>query len=273
MSTLVLPEPALAQGATARRAHQLFLSGRTHAAQEHWPHAAKAFAQAADLSRDTAYALERSPCVDQGGARRRCGVAAARVAPRAPAAHARLHARVARLARRRPRRRGRLRAAGAAAAGGARSPLPRVAGGVAAAAQAPRRRGAGVSRRAGAEDGRRAVALSHGHVVQGARPQGRGRRVRAHRAGARARLERAVGARAVAVPRARGLPMGSGRWRTRHLARRGAGRAGPRRGRDRCLRARGGGGRRAGAAQGRRAVRRPCRRTRSAAAAPAGEGA
>ena len=57
MSTLVLPEPALAQGATARRAHQLFLSGRTHAAQEHWPHAAKAFAQAADLSRDTAYAL------------------------------------------------------------------------------------------------------------------------------------------------------------------------------------------------------------------------
>src|SRR5216117_487714 len=57
MSTLVLPEPAAASGATARRAHQHFLSGRAHAAQEHWPHAAKAFAQAAELSRDTAYAL------------------------------------------------------------------------------------------------------------------------------------------------------------------------------------------------------------------------
>jgi predicted O-linked N-acetylglucosamine transferase (SPINDLY family) len=57
MSTLVLPEPASAGGAAARRAHQHFLSGRAHAAQEHWPHAAKSFAQAADLSRDTAYAL------------------------------------------------------------------------------------------------------------------------------------------------------------------------------------------------------------------------
>jgi predicted O-linked N-acetylglucosamine transferase (SPINDLY family) len=57
MSTLVLPEPAVASGAAARRAHQHFLSGRAHAAQERWPHAAKAFAQAADLSRDTAYAL------------------------------------------------------------------------------------------------------------------------------------------------------------------------------------------------------------------------
>jgi predicted O-linked N-acetylglucosamine transferase (SPINDLY family) len=57
MSTLVLPEPALTGGAAARRAHQHFLSGRELAAQEHWPHAAKAFAQAAELSRDTAYAL------------------------------------------------------------------------------------------------------------------------------------------------------------------------------------------------------------------------
>lgn len=54
---LDLPEPSLVPGATARRAHQHFLSGRAHAAQEHWPPAAKAFAQAADLSRDTAYTL------------------------------------------------------------------------------------------------------------------------------------------------------------------------------------------------------------------------
>jgi len=57
MSTLVLPEPTHTHGATARRAHQLFLAGRAHAAQERWPHAAKAFAQAADLSRDSAYTL------------------------------------------------------------------------------------------------------------------------------------------------------------------------------------------------------------------------
>ena len=57
MSTLVLPEPTAAAGAAARRAHQHFLAGRAHAAQERWPHAAMAFAQAADLSRDSAYAL------------------------------------------------------------------------------------------------------------------------------------------------------------------------------------------------------------------------
>jgi len=57
MSTLILPEPTHTHGATARRAHQLFLAGRAHAAQERWPHAAKAFAQAADLSRDSAYTL------------------------------------------------------------------------------------------------------------------------------------------------------------------------------------------------------------------------
>jgi predicted O-linked N-acetylglucosamine transferase (SPINDLY family) len=57
MSTLVLPEPAPHGGAAARRAHQHFLAGRAHAAQERWPHAAQAFAQAADLSRDSAYTL------------------------------------------------------------------------------------------------------------------------------------------------------------------------------------------------------------------------
>ncbi|MCW5657899.1 MAG: hypothetical protein KIT60_09355 [Burkholderiaceae bacterium] len=57
MSTLVLPEPTIARGAQARRAHQHFLAGRAHAAREQWPHAARAFAQAADLSRDAAYAL------------------------------------------------------------------------------------------------------------------------------------------------------------------------------------------------------------------------
>jgi predicted O-linked N-acetylglucosamine transferase (SPINDLY family) len=57
MSTLVLPEPAPHGGAAARRAHQHFLAGRVHAAQERWPHAARAFAQAAELSRDSAYML------------------------------------------------------------------------------------------------------------------------------------------------------------------------------------------------------------------------
>jgi predicted O-linked N-acetylglucosamine transferase (SPINDLY family) len=61
MSTLVLPEPNLAHArhtsAAQRRAHRHFLNGRAHAAQDQWLHAAKAFAQAADLSRDAAYAL------------------------------------------------------------------------------------------------------------------------------------------------------------------------------------------------------------------------
>jgi len=61
MSTLVLPEPAVASSDAGspkqRRAHRLFLSGRTHAAQERWPHAFKAFEQAARLSRDIAYSL------------------------------------------------------------------------------------------------------------------------------------------------------------------------------------------------------------------------
>jgi predicted O-linked N-acetylglucosamine transferase (SPINDLY family) len=57
MSTLVLPEPASHGGTAARRAHQHFLTGRAHAAREQWAQAAKAFAQAAGLSRDTAYTL------------------------------------------------------------------------------------------------------------------------------------------------------------------------------------------------------------------------
>src|SRR5262245_6543718 len=59
MSTLVLPEPAAsgASSKSARRAHQLYESGRAHADHERWPHAAQAYEQAADLSRDSAYAL------------------------------------------------------------------------------------------------------------------------------------------------------------------------------------------------------------------------
>jgi predicted O-linked N-acetylglucosamine transferase (SPINDLY family) len=57
MSTLVLPEPTPSHGAQARRAHQLYLAGRAHVSRDQWPHAAKAFAQAADLSRDAAYTL------------------------------------------------------------------------------------------------------------------------------------------------------------------------------------------------------------------------
>jgi predicted O-linked N-acetylglucosamine transferase (SPINDLY family) len=71
MSTLVLPEPSIAAhgkaSAAQRRAHQLFLSGRSHAAQERWPHAAKAFEQAADLSRDTAYTLTAAHAAIKAG--------------------------------------------------------------------------------------------------------------------------------------------------------------------------------------------------------------
>ena len=72
MSTLVLPEPTAASRAAVspaqRRAHRLFLSGRTHAAQERWPHAFKAFEQAATLSRDTAYALTAAHAAIKAGA-------------------------------------------------------------------------------------------------------------------------------------------------------------------------------------------------------------
>ena len=59
MSSLVLPEPVAigASSKSARRAHQLYLSGRAHAQHERWPHAAQAYEQAAGLSRDSAYAL------------------------------------------------------------------------------------------------------------------------------------------------------------------------------------------------------------------------
>ncbi|HEY6513883.1 MAG TPA: hypothetical protein VI032_18035 [Burkholderiaceae bacterium] len=71
MSTLVLPEPAAASRAVGspnqRRAHRLFLTGRSHAAQEQWPHAFKAFEQAAKLSRDTAYALTAAHAAIKSG--------------------------------------------------------------------------------------------------------------------------------------------------------------------------------------------------------------
>jgi predicted O-linked N-acetylglucosamine transferase (SPINDLY family) len=67
MSTLVLPEPKPSSGAAARRAHQHFVAGRAHAAHERWPHAARAFAQAAELSRDTAYALHSAHAAIKAG--------------------------------------------------------------------------------------------------------------------------------------------------------------------------------------------------------------
>jgi predicted O-linked N-acetylglucosamine transferase (SPINDLY family) len=71
MSTLVLPEPAAASRAAGspaqRRAHSLFLNGRSHAALEQWPHAFKAFEQAANLSRDTAYALTAAHAAIKAG--------------------------------------------------------------------------------------------------------------------------------------------------------------------------------------------------------------
>jgi len=71
MSTLVLPEPACASHAGAspaqRRAHSLFLSGRTHAAREQWLPAFEAFEQAAKLSRDTAYGLTAAHAAIKAG--------------------------------------------------------------------------------------------------------------------------------------------------------------------------------------------------------------
>ena len=84
-------------------------------------------------------------------------------------------------------------------AAGRRRPRPRpsrLARRLAAAQPPPRGGDPRVLRRAGAEDGRRAVALSPRHVVQGARHEGRGRRVRPHRDRARPRQQRPRGARA-----------------------------------------------------------------------------
>ena len=71
MSSLVLPEPtaALRGAATSRqrRAHRHFLTGRAHAAQEQWPHAYKAFEQAAQLCNDTAYALTAAHAAIKAG--------------------------------------------------------------------------------------------------------------------------------------------------------------------------------------------------------------
>jgi len=57
MSSLVLPEPAIASSAVARRAHRHFLDGRAHAARDEWPRAARAYERAADLLHDAAFAL------------------------------------------------------------------------------------------------------------------------------------------------------------------------------------------------------------------------
>jgi predicted O-linked N-acetylglucosamine transferase (SPINDLY family) len=71
MSTLVLPEPALAPSGPAsaaqRRAQRHFLHGRAHAAKEQWPIAAQAFAQAAEASRDTAYSLSAAHAAIKAG--------------------------------------------------------------------------------------------------------------------------------------------------------------------------------------------------------------
>ena len=70
MSSLVLPEPAVASRAASpkhRRAHRHFLAGRAHAAQERWPHAFKAFEQAAQLSHDSAYALTAAHAAIKAG--------------------------------------------------------------------------------------------------------------------------------------------------------------------------------------------------------------
>ena len=69
MSSLVLPEPVAigASSKSARRAHQLYLSGRAHAQHERWPHAAQAYEQAAGLSRDSAYALAAAHAAIKAG--------------------------------------------------------------------------------------------------------------------------------------------------------------------------------------------------------------
>ena len=70
MASLVLPEPATVSGggsSAQRRAHRHFLNGRAHAAQEQWPHAFKAFEQAAKLSRDTAYGLTAAHAAIKAG--------------------------------------------------------------------------------------------------------------------------------------------------------------------------------------------------------------
>lgn len=57
MSSLALPEPAVARSAKGRRAHRHFLDGRVHASKEQWPRAVQSYERAADLLHDSAYAL------------------------------------------------------------------------------------------------------------------------------------------------------------------------------------------------------------------------
>src|SRR5262245_11189935 len=70
MSSLVLPEPSAAShGASPKhkRAHRHFVTGRAHAANGLWPHALKAFEQAAQLSHDSAYALTAAHAAIKAG--------------------------------------------------------------------------------------------------------------------------------------------------------------------------------------------------------------
>lgn len=70
MSSLVLPEPSAARPSASpkqKRAHRHFLDGRAHAAREQWLHAFKAFEQAAQLWRDSAYALTAAHAAIKAG--------------------------------------------------------------------------------------------------------------------------------------------------------------------------------------------------------------
>lgn len=61
MTALALPDPNPTEGGPAganrRKAHRHFLDGRAQAAHGQWPRAARAYARAADLLHDSAYAL------------------------------------------------------------------------------------------------------------------------------------------------------------------------------------------------------------------------
>ncbi|MBE7417770.1 MAG: glycosyltransferase [Ideonella sp.] len=73
MTDLMLPDPSPAiarvAGASAaqRKAHRHFLDGRVHAASGQWPGAARAYAQAASLLHDSAYALAAAHAAIKAG--------------------------------------------------------------------------------------------------------------------------------------------------------------------------------------------------------------
>ena len=204
-----------------RRAHSHF-AGRPHArgARAVGSHARKAFEQAATCTRDPAYALAAAHALIKAGQAQHAVARLRGLRSEQPALALAYTLESHACSSSAGRERGRARAAGVAGTGPARPRSTTCRSPWRCSAATATRGDAGVPGGAGAEDRRRGRALPPGHVVQGTGHEGRGRRMRAHRAGAGPGQQRALGARPARLPGARGLPLGSRRGRTGAAARR-----------------------------------------------------